>query len=101
MSPGFATSTSWSHIGCVYTMRMARVNVYLPDEMAREARAAGLNISGVAQAALSGALARSETERWLDRLDRLPRAGVLHTSVITAIDAARAELGGTDEHDST
>ncbi len=82
-------------------MRMARVNVYLPDELAREARAAGLNISGVAQAALSGALAHSETERWLDRLDGLPRADIPHTSVIAAIDAARAELGDTDEPVST
>jgi len=82
-------------------MRMARVNVYLPDELAREARAAGLNISGFTQAALSGALACSETDRWLDRLERLPRAGIPHTSVIMAIDAARAELGDTDEPVST
>ncbi len=39
-------------------MRMARVNVYLPDELAREARAAGLNISRVAQEALEQAPAR-------------------------------------------
>ncbi len=77
----------------MYTMRMARVNVYLPDELAREARAAGLNISGIAQTALSSTLAQSETDRWLDRLDRLPRADVAHTSVIQAIDEARAELG--------
>ncbi len=82
-------------------MRMARVNVYLPDELAREARAAGLNISGVAQAALSGALACSETDRWLDRLDRLPRADIPHRSVIEAIDEARAELGDTGDPVST
>jgi post-segregation antitoxin (ccd killing protein) len=74
-------------------MRMARVNVYLPDEMARAARAAGLNISRVAQDALSGKLAQGETDRWLDRLDRLRRARVSHRSVIAAIDEARAELG--------
>jgi post-segregation antitoxin (ccd killing protein) len=72
---------------------MARVNVYLPDELAREARAAGLNISRVAQAALSSTLAHSETDRWLARLDRLPRADVAHRNVIQAIDEARAELG--------
>jgi post-segregation antitoxin (ccd killing protein) len=44
-------------------MPMARVNVYLPDELARAARAAGLSISKVTQAALSGSLAHSETER--------------------------------------
>lgn len=74
-------------------MRMARVNVYLPDELAREARAAGLNISKVAQEALSNTLTHNETDRWLDRLDRLPRANISHASVIDAIDEARTELG--------
>jgi post-segregation antitoxin (ccd killing protein) len=74
-------------------MRMARVNVYLPDELAREARAAGLNISRVTQAALSSTLAHSETEHWLDRLDHAPRTDIPHRSVIEAIDDARAELG--------
>ncbi len=74
-------------------MRMARVNVYLPDELAQEARAAGLNISKVAQEALSDTLAHSETDRWLDRLDRLPLANISHASVIDAIDEARMELG--------
>jgi len=74
-------------------MRMARVNVYLPDELAREARAAGLNISRVAQEALSSTLAHDETDRWLDRLESLPRANVPHGQVIEALDEARAELG--------
>jgi post-segregation antitoxin (ccd killing protein) len=74
-------------------MRMARVNVYLPDELAREARAADLNISRVAQEALSSALAHRETDRWLDRLDGLSRANIPHRSVIEAIDEARVELG--------
>jgi post-segregation antitoxin (ccd killing protein) len=77
----------------VYSMRMARVNVYLPDELAQEARAAGLNISKVAQEALSSTLAHNETDRWLDRLERLPRTNVSHASVIDAIDEARMELG--------
>ncbi len=82
-------------------MRMARVNVYLPDELAREARAAGLNISKVAQAALSSTLAHNETDRWLDRLDRLPRADTAPGSVIQALDEARAEFGDFGEHTST
>jgi post-segregation antitoxin (ccd killing protein) len=73
---------------------MARVNVYLPDELAREARAAGLNISRVAQEALSSTLASSETDRWLDRLETVPHADVTHERVIEAIDEARAELDG-------
>lgn len=74
-------------------MRMARVNVYLPDELAQRARAAGLNISGVAQEALRGALMSKETDGWLDRLETLPRADIAHGRVIDAIDAAREEFG--------
>ena len=77
-------------------MRMARVNVYLPDQLAGEARAAGINISRVTQDALSSALARSETDRWLDHLDSLPRSSITHQRVIDAIDEARAELGLRD-----
>lgn len=74
-------------------MRMARVNVYLPDDLAQRARKAGLNISGVAQDALRGALTRGDTDHWLDRLEALPRQGVAHERVIEALDEARAELG--------
>jgi len=75
-------------------MHMARVNVYLPDELAREARSAGLNISSIAQEALSRRLMLGETERWIDRLEQLQPSGVSHERVIEAVDAARAELGG-------
>jgi post-segregation antitoxin (ccd killing protein) len=74
-------------------MRIARVNVYLPDELADRARSAGLNISGIAQEALRGALARGETDRWLARLSGLPRADIAHERVIDALDAAREEFG--------
>lgn len=74
-------------------MRMARVNVYLPDEMAREARAAGLNLSRVAQDAVRGELARRATDTWLDELARLPSVEIPHERVIESIDEARAEIG--------
>jgi post-segregation antitoxin (ccd killing protein) len=74
-------------------MRMARVNVYLPDELASEARSAGLNISGVAQEALRRALASSETESWIDRLDAGARLALDHGSVLRALDEARDDLG--------
>jgi post-segregation antitoxin (ccd killing protein) len=74
-------------------MRMARVNVYLPDELAREARAAGLNISRVTQEALASTLEHDETDRWLEHLQGLPRTEVSHQRVIKAIDEGRAELG--------
>lgn len=74
-------------------MRMARVNVYLPDEMAQEARAAGLNLSRVAQDAVRGELARRATDAWLDELEQLPSVEVSHERVIESIDEARAEIG--------
>lgn len=77
-------------------MRMARVNVYLPDEMAKAARTAGLNISKITQAALSRSIAQNETDRWLDHLESRQLVDVPHARVIEAIDEARAELGERD-----
>jgi post-segregation antitoxin (ccd killing protein) len=72
---------------------MARVNVYLPDELAERARAAGVNISGVTQDAIRSALAATNTDRWLERLALLPGTDVPHEHVITALDQARDEFG--------
>jgi post-segregation antitoxin (ccd killing protein) len=72
---------------------MARVNIYLPDELAARAREAGLNISRVTQDALRTGLARGATDRWLDRLDGEPETGVGHEQAIAALDAARDDLG--------
>lgn len=77
----------------MYTVRMARVNVYLPDDLARRARAEGLNVSSLAQDALREALARRETDRWLDGLEGLQTTSVSHQSVMEALDEARDELG--------
>ena len=74
-------------------MRMARVNVYLPDALAERARAAGLNVSGLTQGAIEAALSAAESERWLDRLQRAPRRLIDHATVLHALDEARAELG--------
>src|SRR5437588_12997687 len=56
----------------VYAMRMARVNITVPDDVIAEARHAGLNVSRVATAAL------------VDELDRLAK--------IAALDSYLAEL---------
>ena len=74
-------------------MRMARVNVYLPDDLARRARAERLNVSGLVQDALREALARHETDRWLDQIEGMPPSNVSHQSVMDALDEARDELG--------
>jgi post-segregation antitoxin (ccd killing protein) len=74
-------------------MRMARINVYIPDELAERAKAAGLNVSALTQDALRRALAGDATNRWLNRLERAPRADVAHDVVLNALDEAREEFG--------
>ena len=64
---------------------MARMNIYLPDDLAAEARAAGLNISALARAAVEAELARSSTDEWLER--------ALALVPIEALDAAREDFG--------
>lgn len=73
---------------------MARVNVYLPDELAASAREAGLNISGLTQDAVQDALAAVSTDRWLDRLEhRQQRHNIAHERVLKALEDARSEFG--------
>jgi post-segregation antitoxin (ccd killing protein) len=72
---------------------MARVNVYLPDELAAAVKAADINVSAIAQAALADELAIRDTNRWLDELKSLPRIEVPHEEVLAAVHAARDELG--------
>jgi post-segregation antitoxin (ccd killing protein) len=78
-------------------MRMARINVYLPDELARRVKGAGINVSNVTQEALRRALGESETAEWLDRLADLPATGVGHEEVLDALKEARDEFGSTNE----
>ena len=75
-------------------MRMARVNVYLPDDLADEVRAADINVSAVSQAALREALAARQVDEWLDEVCRLPSAGVAPAEVRSAVAAAKDELEG-------
>jgi post-segregation antitoxin (ccd killing protein) len=57
----------------VYDMRMARVNITMPDELYAQAKAAGLNISQLAQLAVATDLARlakvAELDAYLAELD--------------------------------
>lgn len=75
----------------MYYMRMARVNVYLPDDLAARAKDADLNVSALTQRAIEQELAGRATKAWLERIRKLPPSGVSHDSVIAALDAAREE----------
>ena len=52
-------------------MRMARINVYLPDELAESVKAAEINVSAVAQEALVAELGKRSLLMWLERIDGL------------------------------
>lgn len=78
-------------------MRMARINVYLPDDLARRVKGAGINVSNVAQEALRRALGERDTDAWLDRLAGLPATGARHEEVLAAIEATRDEFGSLNE----
>lgn len=71
---------------------MARLNVYVPDELAERARATGLNVSALTQAAITAELERHATDAWLAGLPARQRQ-VSHEMVLEALDTARAELG--------
>jgi len=73
---------------------MARLNVYVPDELAARAREAGLNVSKLTQEAIETALQRSELNAWLDRVAAdPPLKDVTHEEVLRALDEARDEYG--------
>lgn len=77
----------------MYYMRMARVNVYLPDELAAQARAADLNVSALAQEALRAELDRCRTDEWLNTVIGLKPIDLPYEIVIEALDAGRDEFG--------
>lgn len=75
-------------IVCVVT----RLNVYLPDELAAEAKKAGLNLSAVAQEAVRRTLAERSTDAWLAAV-AVPASdeAISHDRALEALDAARDE----------
>ena len=78
----------------VYDVCMARLNVYVPDELADAARAAELNVSAITQDALRTALDANSVGAWLDSLDSLDPAPVTHATAERALADARDELWG-------
>jgi post-segregation antitoxin (ccd killing protein) len=75
-------------------MRMSHVNVYLPDDLAEEAKKAELNISSLTQEAIRSALAAQTLTRWQQQISELDSPGVSHAKVIAAVNSAKDELEG-------
>lgn len=71
---------------------VARLNVYLPDDLAAEAKKAGVNVSAVTQEAVRRSLAARSTDHWLDTLEKASGAAqVSHDHAMEALDAVRNE----------
>ncbi len=67
-------SQAWrARLPGVYHMRMARVNITMPDDLYDQAKRAGLNVSQIAQHAIASELARlakiAELDAYLAELD--------------------------------
>ena len=75
-------------------MRMSRVNVYLPDDLADKAKRAGLNISSLTQDAIRSSLALQNLARWQQRVAELDSPAVSHTKVLDAVKSAKDEFDG-------
>lgn len=72
-----------------YNGGMARVNVYLPDDLAARVKAADLNVSQITQEALWEAVKGAATDKWLNSLGvngTGPKVGTTGT-----VKAARGE----------
>ena len=73
---------------------MARVNVYLPDDLAEEVKSVGLNVSKLTQEALRSALAASHLGDWRDDIGGRRSAGVDPQAVVAAVSGAKDEIEG-------
>jgi len=70
---------------------MARINVYLPDELAAEAKNAGVNLSAVTQDAVRLLLDARSTDAWLATVRSAPPHLGTHDRALEALDGVRDE----------
>jgi post-segregation antitoxin (ccd killing protein) len=71
---------------------VTRLNVYLPDDLAAQAKEAGLNLSAVTQEAVRQSLAARSTDSWLaSALQPVSTSTVTHDRALEAIDDVRDE----------
>jgi len=73
---------------------MARLNVYVPDELAARARDAGLNVSKLTQEAIESELQGSAMRTWIDRVQaNPPLAEISREEMQTIMDDVRDDYG--------
>lgn len=80
----------------MYNMRMARVNVYLPDDLASEAKSKGLNISKLTQEALKRAIDSDKMAAWMEQVRSDPPIEVDPDILRAAIAGAKDDIEGID-----
>lgn len=73
---------------------MARVNVYLPDDVALAAREANLNISRLCRDAVEQALRAARQKAWFAALEDRKPIDVPSEEVLAAVRAAKDEIEG-------
>lgn len=73
---------------------MARLNVYVPDELAARAREAGLNVSKLTQEAIETELQRSAMRAWSERVRaNPPLAEIPREEMQRIMDEVRDDFG--------
>jgi len=77
----------------VYSVCIARINVYLPDELAQAIRPLGWNLSQVLQGAVRERLDTFRLDEWLTALHTPTAAAPTHDQAMAALETA--DGGGT------
>jgi post-segregation antitoxin (ccd killing protein) len=84
--------------GSVYSMRMARVNITVPDDLFKQAKAAGMNVSRISAAALAEELDRRVK---IEALDRYLRELDAELGPVPAHEAEAARVWADDAFGTT
>lgn len=72
---------------------MPKVNIYLPDDLYRDARAHDLPLSSVAQRAIEEALAGARTGEWVARVRGRPARCRSRVDTAALLDEVREDFG--------
>ncbi len=78
----------------MYSVCIARVNVYLPDELADAIRPLGWNLSQVLQSAVRQQLDSSRLDAWLSRLNPQATGAPGHGQTIAALEPTGRDRSG-------
>lgn len=75
----------------VYIVCIARLNVYLPDELAEAIRPLDWNLSNLLQSAVRERLDRQRLDTWLSELKHSPSGAAVHGQTLAALEPPELE----------